>query len=78
MDRGRDGVRETMATGLVIYELSLEIAGSSTSVAKAWSSTGMDVLSREEIRAKEQRSARFGTGSRRKKSEEVLEKKIER
>ena len=68
MGQGRDGVRETMATGLVIYVLSLEIVGSSTSVAKAWSSTGVDVLSREEIRAKEQRSARFATGSRREKS----------
>jgi hypothetical protein len=62
--RGRDGARETMATGRVIYVLSREIAGNSTSAVRAWSSRSVDALSREEIWAKEQGSARFGTGSR--------------
>jgi hypothetical protein len=75
--RGLDGVRETMGTGRVIYVLSLEIVGNSTSAAKAWSSTSMYALSREEIWAREQRSARFGTGSRRK-GVRNFGKKIER
>ena len=53
MGRELDGVRETMATGRVIYVLSLEIVGNSTSAAKASSSTSMYALSREEIWARE-------------------------
>jgi len=75
--RELDGVRETMATGRVIYVLSLEIAGNSTSAAEAWSSTSMYALSREEIWAREQGSARFGTGSGRKRVRDFW-KKIER
>lgn len=67
MGRGLDGVCETMAKGRLIYVLSLEIAGNSTSARKAWLSTSMDPLSREKMRARKQCSARFGTGSRRKR-----------
>lgn len=62
MGREPDGVRETMVTGRVIYVLSREIAGNSTSPTKARPSRSTDALSREEIWAEEQCSVWFGTG----------------
>lgn len=77
MGRGRDGVRESMATGPVIYVLSRGIAGNSTSPAKAWSSRSPGALSREKIWAKEQRIARTGAEYRRERMRDFGEK-IER
>ena len=45
-------MRETMVTGRVVYVLSLEIVGNSTSTTKAWSSESTNALSRDEIWAR--------------------------
>ena len=67
-------MRETMAKGRVIYVLSLEIAGNSTSTAKAWLLTSMDPLSREKIWAREQLFSAVWYWIQTQKSEDVFGK----
>lgn len=72
--RVQDGVCETMTTGRVICVLSREMVGSSTSAAQGLLPRNMDALSREKI---QERSARFGAGSRQERVVNFL-RKIER